>query len=172
MAINISSPNTPSLRELANHDFLNEIALAVGPEQVKKVWVKLDPDQSKADLQKLVESIMALEFGGIILTNTHRVEKPQRGGLSGHPLLSRSNQFLEWAYEVHKSALPMIGVGGVFSGLDVFEKLARGACAVQIYSSFVYRGPFVVYQILRELHWEMQLRGISSVKDCVGYYHK
>ncbi len=170
LVVNISSPNTPNLRELASPEFVK--SLSYSTTHCARTWIKLDPDLSKKQLQVLIEAIADGQFAGVILTNTHKVNQPEPGGLSGHPLLSRSNQFLEWAHEVHQGSLEMIAVGGVFSGIDVFEKLARGASAVQIYSSFVYRGPFVVHALLAELWQEMQSKGIDSVEDCIGYHYK
>jgi dihydroorotate dehydrogenase len=141
--VNISSPNTPGLRDLASTQFLGELAQAFSREE-KGVWVKLDPDMSKQQFQSLVEVIADRGFSGIILTNTHRVEWPETGGQSGHPVAIASTRCLEWAWEVHRGQLPMIGCGGILSGADIFEKIIRGASAVQIYTALVYRGPWVV----------------------------
>ncbi len=170
VVLNISSPNTPGLRDLAASEFLQEVSqhLAFG---VKKCWVKLDPDQTKSNFQKTVAQIADLQFGGLILTNTHRIEKPYAGGLSGPVLSGLSNTMLEWAWEVHRGMLPVIGCGGIFTGLDALQKLARGACALQIYTALVYRGPFAVKLILQELIQEMDLRKIESVAELQGSFY-
>lgn len=169
--INLSSPNTEGLRSLANHDFLYNLSRH-HKTSLNKIWIKLDPDTDKKTFQKIIENICKLDYQGVILCNTHKVSWPESGGLSGHPLASLANSRLEWAYEVHDGSLPMISVGGIFSGLDVLERIKRGACAVQIYSALVYRGPWAVFKILRELQAEMQSQGISHLIDSQGTYFK
>jgi dihydroorotate dehydrogenase len=167
LTINVSSPNTPGLRDLASSDFLRRLSQSAG-RTVKKCWIKLDPDMDRTTFQELVATIAEEGYGGVILSNTHRVVWPQNGGQSGHPLLSQSNHCLEWAWAVTKGQLPMIASGGVLSGIDAFQKLARGASAVQIYTALVYRGPGAVQRICEELSEELKLRGFSSAEDCVG----
>ena len=106
------------------------------------------------------------------MTNTHRVELPEMGGQSGHPLAVMSTLRLEWAYEASNGSLPMIGVGGIMSGGDVYQKIIRGAKLVQIYSSLVYRGPWVVLKLLEELEWELQLHGHKNLQDACGSFYR
>ncbi|MFW7381030.1 MAG: quinone-dependent dihydroorotate dehydrogenase [Oligoflexus sp.] len=169
--INISSPNTQGLRSLANEEFLAQLA---NDHRAKrhKLWIKLDPDMSKKDFQSLIEVIGKLGFQGLILTNTHKVDWPEAGGQSGHPLSVAANARLEWAYEVHRGSIPMIASGGILSGLDVLERIIRGAAAVQVYSALVYRGPWAVMKMLRELNAEMMLRGISHLSDVQASYYE
>lgn len=169
--VNISSPNTPGLRDLATPTFIEHLADEIGNDRTK-VWVKIDPDMSRREFQLLVIAIMDRGFQGVIISNTHRVTVPEAGGQSGHPVMSISTACLEWAWEVHKGALPMIASGGVLSGIDLFQKLIRGASAVQIYTALVYRGPWVVWKLLTELSAEMQLRGFSCVEDFIGSYYE
>ena len=171
MVVNLSSPNTPGLRNLASVDFLTQMA-SRHRQLLPKIWIKLDPDMSKRKLQELIHTITDLGYQGVILSNTHKVNWPEVGGQSGHPLSSLSTRSLEWAWDVHKGSLPMVASGGVMSGLDVFQRLARGALAVQIYAALVYRGPWVVLEMLAELKAEMELLGISSVQDIVGLHYK
>lgn len=170
LTINISSPNTPGLRDLASPEFLRELAGAC-EHILSKCWIKLDPDMDKKTFQTLITSVKTEGFQGAILSNTHRVEWPQAGGQSGHPLLSPSNSCLEWAWEVTKGSLPIIASGGVLSGVDAFHKLARGACAVQIYTALVYRGPGAVRNICEELAGELKLRGFNSAQEAIGSYY-
>lgn len=173
--INISSPNTPGLRKLSSPEFVKElgqILRASRDEKLSDVFVKLDPDSSKKHIQLMIEAICEIGFGGVILTNTHRVTAPYEGGQSGHPLAVKSTLCLEWAHEVHQGTLPMIGSGGVLSGSDVYQKLIRGASAVQIYSALVFRGPFVVESLLEELAQELRLRKITFLKDIIGRYYE
>lgn len=170
--VNISSPNTAGLRELASPAFIGDLADGLTEAERGKTFVKLDPDMDKALFQELIAALAERKFGGVILCNTHRVTWPEAGGQSGQPLTSQSQTFLEWAYEVHKGALPMIASGGVFSGLDVYQRLSRGAFMVQIYTAFIYRGPLTVQKILTELDEELRLRGISKLSDVIGSFYR
>lgn len=174
LVINISSPNTPGLRNLANAEFIADLAdslFANDSQLLQKIWIKLDPDQSKSDFQTIVEKITDRKFAGIILSNTHKVLYPEAGGKSGHPLSILSTTQLEWAYEVHRGRLAMIGSGGVLSGMDIFQKMIRGASAVQLYTAFVYRGPSAVFELLNEFCQELKLRGIKHATDIIGSYY-
>jgi dihydroorotate dehydrogenase len=170
LVINLSSPNTPGLRGLARPEFVGEMALSLGPI-ARKTWIKFDPDTDKPKFQALIQSCIDNHLAGVVLTNTHRVEWPEPGGQSGHPLSVQSTTRLEWAHEVHQGKLAMIASGGVLSGLDAFHKIARGATAVQLWSALVYRGPWVVYKILTELGFELKLRGFDSVQAAVGSHY-
>lgn len=183
--INISSPNTPGLRELASADFIYKLSEGLsriiqnesakksykGPKDFSSIFIKIDPDLPKKEFQTLIETVAKENFGGIILTNTHRVETPEAGGLSGSPIASMSTARLEWAYEVHQGALEMVAVGGIFSGTDVIERVIRGAGLVQIYSSFIYRGPRVVLKIMEEIEAEVRLRGAEKLSDLQYQYY-
>jgi len=171
LVVNLSSPNTPGLRGLAQPAFVAELSQNLDPQITGKVWIKFDPDSPKRDFQAVVESVEKNGFAGVVLTNTHRVEWPEAGGLSGAPLAVASTQRLEWAYEVLQGRLPMIASGGVMSGIDVFQKLARGASLVQVYTAMIYRGPWVVLKLLRELDAEMRLRGFKSVQEVIGSHY-
>ena len=168
--INISSPNTPGLRELATPKFLHYLADQI-EHQVSHTWIKIDPDMAKEEFQQLIETAMERGYQGVILCNTHRVNWPEQGGQSGHPLSGLSNTRLEWAYAVHEGRLPMIAVGGILCGLDIFEKVSRGALAVQIYTALVYRGPWVVARLLEELGRELELRGYTCLEDAIGSHY-
>lgn len=172
--VNISSPNTPGLRTLSSKEFVEELATCLRKDRgdkISNIWIKLDPDMERTAFQSVVEAIKSAQFAGIVLTNTHRVEFPHSGGQSGHPLSVKSTQCLEWAYDVHKGSLPMIGCGGILSGSDIFQKMIRGASAVQIYTALIYRGPFVVYELLTELKAELKLRKIRFLRDIIGAYY-
>ncbi|MCX6125915.1 MAG: quinone-dependent dihydroorotate dehydrogenase [Proteobacteria bacterium] len=169
--INISSPNTPGLRDLASPNFINTLAFKTR-SIASRIWIKLDPDMPRKTFQDLIMSIKEAGFQGVILSNTHRVEYPEPGGLSGHPLLTLANTALERAWEVHRGTLSIIASGGILSGADVFQKIARGATAVQIYTALVYRGPGAVSRIYEELAIELKLRNIPSVREALGCYYK
>lgn len=174
-SVNLSSPNTASLKSLCNADFVAQLARQIKSDTdrcTKDIWVKLGPNLQRQDFQKIIAALQEYNYAGVILTNTYPVEKPHKGGLSGHSLLVASTRALEWAYEVHRGQLPMIGVGGIFSGLDVFEKIIRGASLVQIYTSLVYRGPFAVYEILEELIDVLQNKGFNSLEEARGTFYE
>ena len=168
--VNVSSPNTPGLRELATPKFLHYLADQIG-SWVSKTWIKVDPDMARDEFQALIETIQDRGYQGVILCNTHRVNWPEQGGQSGHPLTGLCNARLEWAWEVHRGHLPMIAVGGIMCGLDILEKVSRGAVAVQIYTALVYRGPWVVAKLLEELGRELQLRSYTCLADATGSYY-
>ena len=168
--INISSPNTPGLRDLATPSFVHGLADELA-SLLPRIWVKVDPDMSRREFQGLIHALADRGFQGVIISNTHRVEVPEPGGQSGHPLMAPASACLEWAYEVHRGLLPMIATGGVLSGIDIFHKLARGATAVQIYTALVYRGPWVVARLLVELAEELKLRGFQTAADAIGSYY-
>jgi dihydroorotate dehydrogenase len=170
LVINLSSPNTPGLRGLARPEFVGELALSLG-SVARKTWIKFDPDTDRVKFQSLIQSCVDNHLAGVVLTNTHRVEWPEPGGQSGHPLSVQSTTRLEWAHDVHRGGLPMIASGGVFSGLDAFQKIARGASAVQLWSALVYRGPWVVFKVLEELCAELKLRGFNSVQEAIGSHY-
>lgn len=165
--VNVSSPNTPGLRSLATPAFLRELAAGFG-DDIGRVWVKFDPDMEKHVFQALVDTVGQFGYAGLVLCNTHRVEQPEPGGLSGRPVFDLANQALSWAWEVHSGGIPVIGVGGIMSGADVLTKIALGACAVQIYTSFVYSGPWVVARLLRELTESMHNAGIQALDEARG----
>jgi dihydroorotate dehydrogenase len=163
--INISSPNTPGLRELATPEFVQALGTELGAGFLPKVWIKIDPDLNRKDFQSLLTAVAEVGYQGVILSNTHRVHFPEAGGQSGHPLTAASNTCLEWAYEVHKGLLPVIAAGGILSGIDVVNKIARGASAVQLYTALVYQGPWTVTRILLEAAAELKMKGYTSLEE-------
>lgn len=181
IAINISSPNTPDLRELQKGDSLDELVSAIQKRNLelgrKPLLVKIAPDLSDAEIETAAEKCLAHNVDGIIATNTTisraglktaDVEAFGAGGLSGEPLRSRSNEVIKRIYKHAKGKLPIIGVGGVFNGQDAFEKIANGASLIQAYTGFVYGGPRFPFNTLSELSSIFRERGFSSVIDAVG----
>ena len=166
--INVSSPNTEGLRDLATPGFIKDLSgeiAQIEPGLPKKTWIKLDPDLSKPDFQALIESITTYCFGGVILTNTRKVNLPERGGLSGHSLRSFALQRLMWAKEVHQHQLGVMAVGGIMSGSDVLESLRLGAHGVGIYTALVYRGPSVVSKLIGEIEQQMEALSLTHLRD-------
>src|SRR4051812_46744094 len=158
--INVSSPNTPNLRQLQDKAALDEVLAAV--QQVRRdhstrkpILVKVAPDLSFEALDEMVELTGPREVDGIIATNT-TITRPnsenatycEMGGLSGRPLRARSTEII---HHLAKSGLPIIGVGGIFNAADAYEKLQAGASLVQVYTGLVYEGPSLASQIVTGL---------------------
>ena len=169
LAINISSPNTPGLRELQGGNYLDsplntmmvenkKLALEQHIEK-RPLFVKIAPDLTWAELDEILSAIQNNHIDGIIATNTtlsrdgltgkHREET---GGLSGRPLTARSTEIIRYIAQQTNGNLPIIGVGGITSANDVKEKLDAGASLVQIYTSLIYEGPAIAGNILRDLY--------------------
>lgn len=164
IAINISSPNTPGLRDLQNKEQLEALLSALKDKQAGladqhgryvPLAVKIAPDQSSEALVELAEVLVKNEIDGVIATNTtvsragvesHRYGAEQ-GGLSGAPLESKASQVVGELAKILDGALPIIGVGGINSGADAAKKIAAGASLVQIYSGFIYRGPGLIKEM-------------------------
>lgn len=168
LAVNISSPNTPGLRELQGGDYLQDLLRRLRAETDRlarrhvmgrtPILVKIAPDLDPAALAAIVDAAGACGMDGIIATNTtlSREGLPPRaksriGGMSGAPLRQRSTEIIRAIHRQAGSALPIIGVGGIASALDVEEKLDAGASLVQLYTALVYGGPGLPGRILREL---------------------
>ena len=168
LAVNISSPNTPGLRELQGGDYLPHLLQTLRRETAvlakqhrlspRPLLVKIAPDLSWSELDEILTAVQASALDGIIATNTtlsregvrsaHRVEA---GGLSGSPVRHRSNEIIRYIAQQTNGRLPIIGVGGVRSAADVQEKLAAGATLVQLYTGLVYEGPALPGRLLRQL---------------------
>ena len=91
------------------------------------------------------------------------------GGLSGPPLFNLSNEILKKTYKITRGKVPLIGVGGISSGKDAFEKISLGASLIQIYTCLIYKGPYVVFQILEELSFLLKKHGFKNINDAVGH---
>jgi dihydroorotate dehydrogenase len=162
IAVNVSSPNTPGLRDLQSASSMRELLLAVCTEAKrlggKPVALKIDPDSDKDHVQRT--AVLAVECGvqGIIATNTSigrsglatpegRLQAIGAGGLSGAPIAKRSTEVVGWVRESVGQSASVVGVGGVRRAQDVTDKLNAGADLVQVYSGFVYAGPAMVRQL-------------------------
>ena len=183
ITINISSPNTPGLRDMQGKKQIDKLITQISKLKNKKnTFIKISPDISDSNLENICKISMNEEFiSGLILTNTTierdmLFKKPvndswkinESGGLSGHPLKNLSNKLIEKVYQICQGKLMIIGVGGIYDGRDAFEKISLGANLIQLYTSLVYRGPNVVNNILEELSIKLKEKNIKSVKDLVG----
>ena len=177
VTINISSPNTPGLRDLQGEERLAAILAAVAPPTLgKPVLVKLAPDLADDALGPIVEVCAKAGVAGLIVSNTtlarpetlrspHRI---QAGGLSGAPLLARSTEMLRHAHRLARGRLVLIGAGGVASGEDAYAKIRAGASLVQLYTGFAYGGPALIARIKRELTQCLARDGFATVAEAVG----
>lgn len=168
LAVNISSPNTPGLRELQGGNYLGHLLSTLTQENwdlsaqhgigKRPLLVKIAPDLTDDELAEIVDIVLQTHIDGIIATNTtlsrSGLTSPRRdetGGLSGKPLARRSTQIIQAIARQTDGKLPIIGAGGVRTAVDVREKLAAGASLVQLYTSLIYAGPGLPGQILRDL---------------------
>ncbi|MBI5165233.1 MAG: quinone-dependent dihydroorotate dehydrogenase [Magnetospirillum sp.] len=184
LVINVSSPNTPGLRTLQSRGHLEELvgrtraaldgAVAMGRRP--PLLLKIAPDLAEADLSDIAAVSLAGGLDGLIVSNT-TVARPdsltspwakEAGGLSGAPLFEPSTKTLRRMYILTKGKLPLVGVGGVASGLDAYGKIRAGASLVQLYSALVYHGPGLVNRIKRELVQLLHRDGFATVADAVG----
>ncbi len=161
--INVSSPNTPDLRALQEKEPLKQLLKAVSEENAKMpaqkpILLKIAPDLNNEQLDDIVDIVNEIKIDGIIATNTTIgrndlitddavVEKIGAGGLSGQPVRDYSTRIIRYIHEKSQGSIPIIAVGGIFSGRDALEKLDAGASLVQIYTGFIYEGPAIVKKI-------------------------
>ncbi|MDT8448195.1 MAG: quinone-dependent dihydroorotate dehydrogenase [bacterium] len=165
--INISSPNTQGLRDLQSEDSLLPLLKAILAQREKlagkhgerkPVWLKVAPDLEGEQLEVICQIALQLKLDALVLTNTTlrrenltNLNRTQAGGLSGRPLRLLSNQILDRAAVLTAGKIPLVGVGGIFEGQDVWDKLELGASMVQIYTGMIYQGPALVNQLKQDL---------------------
>jgi dihydroorotate dehydrogenase len=178
LVINVSSPNTPGLRDLQAEHRLRAIlnSIAAGVTRHPPLLVKLAPDLAEEELETVVEACVDGGVQGLIVSNT-TISRPgslksrfsgEVGGLSGAPLFSRSTAMLAKAYLLARGRLVLIGVGGIQSGRDAMAKLRAGATLVQVYTAFAYGGPAMIPRLKTELAAELRKAGFKSAAEAVG----
>lgn len=170
IVLNVSAAHRGDLRSLADRDFIKAIAAETDKSVLAKLWLKLDPDMERSEFQQLVACVAQQGFGGLVLTDTHRVQHPYEGGQSGHSLALLAVDRLEQAYQVVRGELPLIASGGILTGSDIVQRIRRGASAVEIYTAFAYYGTGVIARLLREMVAELQLLGFPSVMAAKDTY--
>jgi len=181
ITVNISSPNTEGLRDF--HDQEKLIDLMVALNKIKKdngtnipLLLKISPDINNSHIPEIADAAIKNNISAIILTNTTNRNrdnltsefKEEEGGLSGNPLHQISTNMIKKFYKELNSQIPIIGVGGVNSGKAAYEKIIAGASLLQLYTSFVYRGPSAAKDIKKELIQILKAEGIKNIKDAVG----
>lgn len=161
--VNVSSPNTPNLRELQDKEPLTNLLsglqkLNSEKQNPKPVLLKIAPDLTDEQLLDIIDIVKETKIAGVIATNTtlsreglKSENKEEAGGLSGKPLTKRSTEVIRFLSEKSGKAFPIIGVGGIHSAKDAMEKLDAGAVLVQLYTGFIYEGPKLIREINEEL---------------------
>jgi len=173
--INVSSPNTPNLRELQKDEDLARIIKAVQTHSGEKpVLVKISPDLGNAQIISITDTARDLGCAGIIATNT-TVERPddsktmtETGGLSGKPLANRSTEVIRLIADHTDGGWPIIGVGGISNADDAWEKITNGASLIQIYSALVFQGAGSVKSIVNGLDRKLKAAGLTTLDEAVG----
>ncbi len=185
VAVNISSPNTKNLRDLQNEDqldlFLSEIVKKKNElknlhKKNTPILLKVAPDLSEYEQEKIAATVIKNKIDGIIVSNTtidrdlnlKSKNSIENGGLSGAPLFKKSNETLKNFYKFTEGKIPLIGVGGISSAADAYEKIKCGASLVQIYSAFIYQGFGLVEKIKKELSKNISADGFKNISEATG----
>ena len=179
VTINVSSPNTKNLRDLQRPETLEKILQDVNTINIslKKrvpIFIKIAPDLNENNVTEILNVCEENNVSGLIATNTtinpKTLKKPSRfeGGLSGKPLFKPSNKILKLLAKRKKASTALIGVGGIFSAKDIYDKIKMGASAVQIYTGFVYHGPRHINKMEIELKNLLLNDGYRSIEKAVG----
>lgn len=180
--VNVSSPNTPGLRGLQSPPELEPLLAAVAEKAEDLAWkrmrprpflfVKISPDEESNEA--VAEVAVRRGFDGIVATNTTRSRAglppsaPAEGGMSGAPLRARSTEWVRRLYRASRGRLSIVGVGGIFTARDAYEKILAGASLVEIYTGFIYRGLGAVREINLGLLELLKRDGYSSIQQAVG----
>ncbi|MBL4871092.1 MAG: dihydroorotate dehydrogenase (quinone), partial [Robiginitomaculum sp.] len=182
--VNISSPNTPGLRDLQSSDALEDLlgrimevrAVLTGEGASPPVFLKVAPDLDFAQIERITAQARAYGISALIVTNT-TLARPkdlkskyhaETGGLSGAPLFKLSTRILSEFYAASEGRIPLIGVGGIASGMDAYVKIRAGASAVQLYSALVFEGPKLAQEICKDLSQYLVSDGFSNISEAVG----
>lgn len=185
IAINISSPNTPGLRALQEEQRLTELLKALKLEQLAlarahglyvPIALKIDPDLNEAQIAAVARQVREQRFDAVIATNTtlgrpgieHELLAKEAGGLSGAPLRPLATRTIRILYRELRGAVPIIGVGGIETAADAWDKLVAGADLVQIYTGFIYKGPEVIREIVTGLAERVSTSGTASLAEAVA----
>jgi dihydroorotate dehydrogenase len=181
--VNVSSPNTPGLRQLQDKSALDEILAAIQEKQNKNsrkpILVKIAPDLSFEAIDEILELAKARNISGIVATNT-TISRPQTnnshlqkiysetGGLSGKPLRACSTEIIRHIFKQTRGHLPVVGVGGIFNADDAWEKITAGASLIQIYTGLIYEGPGLAKKIAGGLVEKLEKAGMKKLPEAIG----
>ncbi len=184
ITINISSPNTPGLRDLQKAETIKFLIgkctnYALKNNITVPIFLKLAPDLDKNQITDLAKASLAVKdegLCGVILTNT-TVTRPSlktsdhqnlAGGLSGAPLFELSTDILRQFARITQNEIPLIGVGGIMNGKDAYEKIRAGASLLQIYTGFIYGGNYLVRQIIHDMEYHLKQDGYRHISEAIG----
>ena len=183
--VNVSSPNTPGLRSLQDAAQLSTILDIVQQKNqgIKPILVKIAPDLEWEAIASILDLAKTYQLAGIIATNTtirrdglktqtlRETGKPiseEAGGISGLPVRQRSTEVIRFIWQQTEGKLPIIGVGGIFTADDAWEKITAGATLIQVYTGWVYEGPWMVRRILHGLLNKLEENGFNSISEAIG----
>ena len=182
--VNVSSPNTPGLRSLQDKAQLEPILQALQQENIhhKPLLVKIAPDLEWGAIADVIALAQQHQLAGIIATNTTirrdglktqrlstgNLVAQEAGGISGVPVRQRSTEVIRFIYQETQGQLPIIGVGGIFTAEDAWEKITAGASLVQVYTGWIYEGPWMVRRVLEGLLRKLDEQGLKSIQDAIG----
>jgi dihydroorotate dehydrogenase len=165
--VNVSSPNTPGLRELQEKEALKKILTHLQTinskyQNPKPILLKIAPDLTETQIDDVIQLALDIKLDGLVATNTtvsrgglqttnHQVQTIGTGGLSGQPLRQRSTEIIRYIHQQTAGKIPVIGSGGIFSAIDAEEKFSAGASLVEVWTGFIYEGPAIVKNICKGL---------------------
>ncbi|PHM09147.1 quinone-dependent dihydroorotate dehydrogenase [Nostoc sp. 'Peltigera malacea cyanobiont' DB3992] len=187
--VNVSSPNTPGLRSLQDASMLSAILDLLQQENTthKPIFVKIAPDLEWVAIADIITLAKTYQLAGIIATNTTirrdglktqvidqigKSPQEEAGGISGEPLRDRSTEVIRFIWQQTQGQIPIIGVGGIFSSEDAWEKITAGASLIQVYTGWIYEGPMMVRRILAGLLSKLEQSGLNSINEAVGLEFK
>ena len=184
--LNVSSPNTPNLRDLQEKSLLRELLSAVQEKnrelsaraqiEMRPLFVKIAPDMEFSQVDEIIDVVEDVKLTGIVATNATAFMREghkspngaEPGGLSGRPITAMVTKFIAHIYQVTRGRLPIIGVGGIFNAQDAYEKIKAGANAVQIYTGWIFEGPGAVKRINQGLLRLLERDGLKHISEAVG----
>ena len=189
--VNVSSPNTPNLRDLQGEEELRKIILECvkvnfqkaqeSGSSEKPILVKVAPDMSFEQLERVTTVAMEAGCAGIVATNTtisrpNELENDEKlqetGGMSGQPVKDMSTEFIRHIYQYTNGQFPIVGVGGIMNANDAWEKITAGASLLQAYSGFVFEGPSLAKDVVSGLETKLRQHGLDRIEDAIGLWHK
>ena len=183
VTINISSPNTPGLRDLQNRGQIENLVQSINNKKNSilnlkdtPIFFKIAPDMDEEQIRDIALISLANNIEGLIISNS-TIDRPdilnssfrnEIGGLSGKPLFLKSTLMLKKMYTLTNGQIPLIGVGGISNAFECYEKIKSGASLVQLYTALTFHGPQIVNKILIELMNILKTDGYKNIKEAIG----